>query len=420
MNKAVCCECVEDFYLKAIIQDEGEPLECSVCGETENNAITVEHLGKLMEPIMREHFVPGPTVKKFGDNDDEWWEQEGDPISYLAQEVLGQYFDFEDEIVDAVIAADEYWPGDGGEAYWDGTSRYVPSRIQLGHYFAEWQYTLAELKHGRRFFSPAAQALFTKLFDGIEHLKAWNGGKFLPVVRILPTNTKLFRARVCNSRALLKEMFADPLKHVGPPPMESSRVGRMNADGVVVFYGARDEHTCLAEMRPALGNDVVVIKLKTTRPLRLLDFSRLEQARGGKALSYFQPGYTEQVERRAFLRRLHSLISQPIVPGHESDYLITQTMAEYLAHVHKQPFDGILFASVQRANGTNVVLFPDRELLTDRVADSFHVEYVEGSIRLFGTTAIKYKHSEIDVIVGSDGEPWIHHVAGYEIDDDWP
>lgn len=418
MDKAICYECVEDFYLKKVIQDEGEPIECSVCGEAENNAITVEDLGKLMEPIMRKHFVHGRSIKQFGDNDKEWWEQRGDPISYCVQEVLGQYFEFEDEIVDAVIAADDYWPGDGGEAYWDDTSMYESSRIQLEHYFAEWEYTLVELKHGRRFFSPAAQTLFTRLFDGVECLKTRSGRKFLPVVRTLPTGTKLFRARVCNSRTELKEILADPLKHVGPPPMESARAGRMNADGVVVFYGARDEHTCLAEMRPALGNDVMAIMLETTRPLRVLDFSRLDQARGGEALSYFQPDYAEQVERRAFLRRLHRLISQPIVPGHEADYLITQTMAEYLAHVHKQPFDGILFASVQRANGTNVVLFPDRQLLTDRVADAFHLKNVEGSFKLFATTAIKYKHSEISVSVNHDGEPWIYHVSGDEMDDD--
>lgn len=419
MDKAICCECVEDFYLKKIIQDECEPIECSVCGEAENNAIAVEDLGKLMEPIMRKHFEQGRSVKQFGNNDEEWWEQRGDPISYCVQEVLGQYFKFEDEIVDAVIAADDYWPGDGGEAYWDDTSMYESSRIRLGHYFAEWEYTLAELKHGRRFFSPAAQTLFTKLFDGVERLKARSGRKLLPVVRTLPTGTKLFRARVCNSRTELKEILADPLKHVGPPPRESARAGRMNADGVVVFYSARDELTCLAEMRPALGNDVMAIMLETTLPLRVLDFSRLDQARGGEKLSYFQPDYAEQIERRAFLRRLHSLISQPIVPGHEADYLITQTMAEYLAHVHKQPFDGILFASVQRANGTNVVLFPDRQLLTDRVADAFHLKNVEGSFKLFATTALKYKHSEIKVGVNHDGEPWIHHMSGDEIDDDW-
>jgi len=93
-----------------------------------------------------------------------------------------------------------------------------------------------------------------------------------------------------------------------------------------------------------------------------------------------------EVERRAFLRRLHTLISQPVVPGREADYLITQTMAEYLAHVHDEPFDGIMFKSVQREGGANVVLFGAKR--------SFPLEYVDQSLKLFATQAVQYTHRE--------------------------
>lgn len=368
---------------------------------------------------MREHFGLGQTVKRFGDNDSEWWEQEGDSLSYFVQDVLGQYFDFEDEIVSAIVDADDYWPGDGGEAYWDETSNYVPTRIRTGRYFEEWSYTLNELKHGRRFFSPSARALFEKLFQGIDELRARKGTRLHPVVRVLPKGTKIFRARLCSSRSLLKEIYADPIKHVGPPPAENARAGRMNAEGVVVLYGARDSETCLAEMRPALGSEVAIITMQTTHALRVLDFTRLDDARSGKALSYFQTDFTDQLERREFLRRLHSLISQPIVPGRESDYLITQTMAEYLAHVHEKPFDGILFSSVQRAGGINIVLFADKGLLTDKPEDAFRLKYVDGSIRLVSTTAIRYRHRELSVSAYDDGELWISNADGQEADQDW-
>ena len=111
-------------------------------------------------------------------------------------------------------------------------------------------------------------------------------------------------------------------------------------------------------MRPALGNELVLITVSAERSLRVLDFTRLDQARSGKTLSYFQPDFIEEIKKRTFLRKLHRLISQPVVPGHEADYLIPQTMTEFLAHVHEPPFDGVLFASAQRAEGTNVVLFP--------------------------------------------------------------
>jgi hypothetical protein len=126
----------------------------------------------------------------------------------------------------------------------------------------------------------------------------------------------------------------------------------------------------------------------------MLDFKRLQIAYGGEPLSYFQPDFTEQVEKNGFRRRLHKLISQPITPGREADYLIPQTMAEYLAHVHEEPFDGVLFASVQRAEGTNVVLFPDHCFAGDADTNSFPVEYVDGSVKVYSTEVVEYRHKE--------------------------
>jgi len=140
-------------------------------------------------------------------------------------------------------------------------------------------------------------------------------------------------------------MLDDPLKHIGPPPPADARAGRMNAEGVSVFYGSLKEKTCLAEMRPAIGNDIALIELETTRKLRVLDFSRLDEARSSRNLSCFQPDFQAESARRLFLRLLHALIAQPISPGRESDYLITQTMAEFLSHVAKSSFDGIMFQS---------------------------------------------------------------------------
>ncbi|MEM5292730.1 RES family NAD+ phosphorylase [Burkholderia sp. JPY481] len=419
MASAVCCRCIEDASLSEIIKAEGELIECSVCGETEHEAITIDRLGEIMEPIMRQHFEAGPRVKKFGANDSEWSEQEGDVLSFIVSEVLGQDFDFVDEIASAVVGAERYSPGSAEDPYWDPTCRYVPTRIETIHYLAEWHYTLDELKHGRRFFSPSARALFEKVFQGVDDLRATRGSRLYPVVRTLREGTEVFRARVCNSRSLLREIWRNPMKHVGPPPAANARTGRMNAEGVVVLYGARDARTCLAEMRPALGSEIAMIRMETTQPLRVLDFSRLDDARSMKTLSYFQDDFSGEVERGAFLRKLHGLISQPIVPGRETDYLITQTMAEYLAHVHQPPFDGILFSSAQRAGGTNIVLFADRSLLTDRLENAFRVRYLDGSVRLMSNTAVHYRHRELDVYAYDNGELWINDSVFPAGSQDW-
>lgn len=411
MDSAICFECIEDFYLKEIVKNDGEPLQCSVCNEESHNAITVEDLGKRMEPIMRQHFSQGPFRTMLGEDDSKWDEQEGDSLSWAVQVVLGQSFSFEDEIIGAVMEAEGCWPADGDECFWDDTSLYVENRVNCEHYFHQWNQTLNELKYGRRFFSSTAQTLFSKLFDGIENLKVRNRKKSHPVIRYLPTGTRLYRSRICTSQSMRRDISSDPFKHVGPPPKDCARPGRMNPEGVVMFYGAREESTCLAEIRPALGNEIAIITLETTQPLRLLDFSRLERAQNVKVLSYFQPDFSEQVEKHHFLRHIHRLISQHVVPGRESDYLITQTMAEYLAHVYHKPFDGILFASSQHGKGANVVLFAEANLLTNSTAEAFRLSYVQNSIRFFATESIKYKHNELKVWV-INGEPEI-------ISEDW-
>lgn len=415
---AICFECFEDEYLKDIVLHGGEHIECAVCHGNSKNAITIEELGKLMEPIMREHFRLGQEVKKFGENDSEWWEQRGESLSWVVQELLGQYFDCEDEIIEAVIDAEDVWPQDGEEPFFDKSCNYEESNVSLHQYYADWNNLLDELKHKRRFFNAFALEFFKKVFEDVDTLNYWNDeiNDYGKVIVELSPGTQLFRARVCNSHQYLKEIYKDPYTHAGPPPNNLANAGRMNAQGVAVFYGAMDMETCVAEMRPVLAGDTVVITLSTTKPLRLLDFSRLERSIGG-SLSYFQPDFTSQVERRKFLRRLHRLISQPITPSKESDYLITQTMTEYLAHVHIEPFDGILFASAQRDQGVNIVLFPSPNDFIEPANDIFPLAYVDGSIKLYQTESIKYTHTEKNVVI-TDEDIYVYGHNDYDVDDD--
>jgi hypothetical protein len=157
MDKAICWECFDDKYLKEIVKNEGEQLECSVCGE-ERAAFTVERLGERIEPIMREHFRQG---------DQDYGEQRGDSLSFCVQEVVGECFGLEDDIVEAVVATEHVDPSDGDVPFFDDTCNYVGSPVSLHGYYAEWNFVVQELKYRRRFFSPSAKALFDSQFDGV-------------------------------------------------------------------------------------------------------------------------------------------------------------------------------------------------------------------------------------------------------------
>jgi hypothetical protein len=389
----VCWKCIEDVYLRERVKREGERLKCSVCRKT-RKAFSVERLGEELAPILRQHIKLGREILTSDDNDHTYYEQQGDPLSHFVQEVLGQYFDFNEEIVDAVVSAEHVDVAGGGIPFFDSAADYESTPISLHAYYDEWNFVLQELKHSRRFFNSAAQSLFGRLFHGVETMKSFSSGAQPneSVVWALPEGSKLYRARRCDSFPQLNEFHAQPFEKCGPPPPNRARAGRMNVEGVAVFYGATDRETCLAEMRPAIGGDTAVIELQTTKSLRMLDFTRLQKSYG-QGLSYFQSNFTEEAERLAFLRRLHTLISQPVVPGREEDYLITQTLAEYLAHVHQEPFDGLLFKSVQRDGGTNVVLFAYRDEETPGKR-TFPLTYVDGSLKLFATKKIEYEHTQ--------------------------
>jgi hypothetical protein len=130
-----------------------------------------------------------------------------------------------------------------------------------------------------------------------------------------------------------------------------------------------------------------------------------------------------------------------VVPGHEDEYLITQTLTEYLAHVHLPAFDGVIFQSVQRQGGANLVLF-GRDAFESVIGSteddsgalplfapalpggepkqvlSFPVEYVTGSAKLSVTRSIEYSHHELNFSVGK--EYVFIHDDDEDIDDgDW-
>lgn len=407
-NIAICSNCINDEFLKRIVETNCTAHLCHECGAVSANAIELEALGKLMEPIIRDNFALGESVRQFSEDDHDWWEQEGEPLQYIVQEVLGQYFNCENEIVSAICSAEEVWPQNGEELFFDTTASYVQSNIRVSDYYSKWSDLLDEIKHKRRFFSPSAKSHFKLLFDGVESVRSFNQAKgtFESVIAEVSVGSIFYRARICDKDKNLADFYLDPLKHVGPPPNHMASAGRMNAEGVPVFYGAMDIETCIAEIRPVISDASVVIGLETTLPLKLLDFTKLETATGSKNLSYFQPDFKMQIEKHAFLRRLHSLISQPILQTKSSDYLITQTMAEYLAHVHDVTFDGIIFASAQRKGGKNVVIFPGLDSTQDS-STRFPLRYVDGSIKLFTTKAINYHHNEHTVSM-NEGHPYIH------------
>jgi hypothetical protein len=155
----------------------------------------------------------------------------------------------------------------------------------------------------------------------------------------------------------LKAALCPPDLELGPPPAPHARAGRMNAQGISVFYGANAPSVAIAEVRPPVGSQVALAELAIVKPLRLLDLTALRAVRVEG--SVFDPGLAGRMERAMFLRSLSQHITRPVMPDDEVfEYLATQAVANFLATESEIPLDGILFPSVQAAgNVLNVVFF---------------------------------------------------------------
>src|SRR3546814_17538521 len=111
-------------------------------------------------------------------------------------------------------------------------------------------------------------------------------------------------------------MLRQPVLQLGPLPPGRGQGGRLNAPGIPGFYGAIDEATCIAEIRPPVGAHVVVGRFEVLRPLHLLDLRALENL--SPQANPFAPQFEAKRDRAHFLRSLGEQISRPVLPGAET------------------------------------------------------------------------------------------------------
>jgi RES domain len=426
-DDAVCVNCIEDQYLRERLRAKSHDLACVKCGE-ESIAISISDLAKFIDPFIREHYEPGHYERQATDDDSDPEEQQGDDLYNVVEEVIGNHYEFIDALVDALIKNDTVYSKHCEESFYDDSSLYEGRELEVDHLHKKWKAISNEIGSQRRFFNKTSHEFFDWLFVGIEDLWFLEKNSTLPseqpktrVIQEWPAGTILYRARRADTKDDYTKLLVNPSEELAPPPPKYARAGRMNAEGITIFYGGLDAETCLAEMRSSIGGYNVIGRFETIKPLRVLDLSRLDKANSdGKELSYFQCDFDEQAARHKFRRRLHKLISEPVITGHEDEYLITQVLAEYLAYVHSANFDGLLFASTQYKDGTNVVLFPKNteaplENETDNMSLRFSLKYVDESVKIYKTRGIKYDIRKVDYFLDDDK---VHLYKPYYDEDD--
>ncbi|WP_456310950.1 RES family NAD+ phosphorylase [Serratia proteamaculans] len=372
-EKYICHGCVGDSYISNEIKKNGCTEErCSYCHSRKK---TVQ-LTELVEPMHRV-FQLFYQARTDGDI------YPGYSLGNPAEDIISEDLEVDGDISEDIHAAlkDEYNDYYEVEETYNDDYVYKRTNFTSGLLEKKWDEVKCSLQSEARFFNNHVKIFFEKIFNDLDTLKTAEGRN---AVTFIDSSTPIFRARKFDSYEKVEEALQHPEKHFGPPPHPLATSGRMNAQGISVFYGATTPEIAIAEVRPAVGSYVVVAKFVPLRPLRILDMSALDGL-VQVSRSLFDPDTEEKMSTASFLRKLSRKLTLPVAGNADSEYLITQAVAEYLSFSVTCELDGLSFKSTQQteeknenSNPFNIVLFSKSSSVRD--ADYTGQQY---SVNLF-------------------------------------
>ena len=179
--------------------------------------------------------------------------------------------------------------------------------------------------------------------------------------RELPADFGLWRAQLGNDWRPIDRNNPDagevptayPPYRMKPQPGRAKE-GRANSKGIPVLYSSTRKKTAMSEVRPWIGSLISCAHFRTTRPMRLVDFS----VNHGRSKTYYcvEPDAAKREE--IVWTHIDKAFSEPTTPEEDfADYVPTQIIAEMFKN---EGYDGLVYKSAFGERGFNIVLFnPD-------------------------------------------------------------
>jgi hypothetical protein len=284
----LCTQCIGSKEFSDWIDANGQIGQCDFDAShgRSNKVIDIERFAAEVDRFFQENYQLGeeyPTSE--ADSDRVFYQQLGSPY----EEILGEELECDDEIVDAIsknlpdVGHDEI----GDTPFYDDTFNYERiseaekrdeeewrERWYENRFTYQWQDFCAIVQYERRFFK--TNEPLDQLFGGPAE---YDQGTIKPVYS-LKAGTKLYRARLLDNEFTDEVLQRNPARELGAPPKDKARAGRMNVEYIPAFYGAFCEETAIAEIRPGIGDEVVVGEFVLTRDLKVFDFTAFSRARG--------------------------------------------------------------------------------------------------------------------------------------------
>ena len=340
MTETVCLDHFTDQVLRNALASEAHSLECSFCGREGVDgeapfAVEMDDLGVLVWEALNWLY--------------DWTEDPGDPWrdyeiydnTYVMYETVEEAVDpaYAMQIVERLIEATSSTDA------WVSSDSTDPSALGWGAYSSavrtESRFVIiGESKRPGFEDEPPA-----RIGEFLSSLLAYVESDLLIE---LPKGSTLYRGRMTdNARKLLEEKIRkEPSTELGSTPPALAGDNRLSPPGISLFYSADDLHVAVAEIALHSNYDEAVVgAFKTTRELRLIDFTRPLT----KLPSIFA---TDDESRRRwmfarFKKHFTEMITAPVVlDGRENiDYTPTQVAAEWMRWVPEQRIDGIAWPS---------------------------------------------------------------------------
>jgi len=286
------------------------------------------------------------------------------------------------------------------QAYYFSGSLFVPFNLHFIHGVL-WSQFCSAIKYQQRFFNPNAKQNLLTIFSDIQGQRDEHGKSAVYLISPGDQKDSFFRARILDGEALIMT-HGEQVRFLSPPPEHKRKPGRLNPAGIPVFYGAFEEETCVAELRPPVGSTIAIGHFTLTKPICVLDTTVFSGA--PKPINSFDENFMPRMAQYAFMKDFMDEIARPVLPSDELlNYIPTQAVAEFLNKEFRVMFgrtrkriDAIIFRSAQNQVGTNIAILGDASAVaTHTEPERGPIRLIDGSTRLIEVSEVKFRFHEI-------------------------
>ena len=352
-SQYVCHACIGDKFLAKQVEKEGTREECTYCRVT-NNAFALADLSNRIHRVLEEHFIPVPECDV-----PEQFRQDSDDVATVIEKVAGIEQGIAAHVRENLFnrLAQTVNVVEGEENPYSDGMLYLEREVDTSGLRSAWWDFKEEIRCRARFFGATTAAILDRIFGNLASLGTFWGKPVVREIKPGDRDSSFWRARTAHSGPEIESILETLRSQLGSPPSNKATAGRMNAEGIPVFYGALEEETCVSEVRAPVGSFVVLVKFDLLSPICVLDLNALSIVYSD--FSHFDPKYIEKRSRERFLKELVGEMSRPVMPHEEArEYIATQIVSEYLANRVEPRLHGIIFSSAQTGGGGhNIVLF---------------------------------------------------------------